>query len=247
MLLAVLTDLHANREALEACLAHAQERSADQYAFLGDLVGYGADPAWVIDTVMAYVNRGAYVLMGNHDLGVLQDGRKDMNPNARFVVEWTRQQLDQGQLDFIRDLPMQFEIEDNLFVHANAWAPDRWEYVDGTMEAARSMRATAASITFCGHVHTPSLYHMNQAGKVGSFTPVSDLSVPLSKLRRWLVQPGSVGQPRDGNPAACYAIFDTQQSELTFFRVPYDTETASQKVLAAGLPASLAQRLIHGG
>ena len=114
MLLAVLTDLHANREALEACLAHAQERSADQYAFLGDLVGYGADPAWVIDTVMAYVNRGAYVLMGNHDLGVLQDGRKDMNPNARFVVEWTRQQLDQGQLDFIRDLPMQFEIEDNL-------------------------------------------------------------------------------------------------------------------------------------
>ena len=247
MLLAVLTDLHANREALEACLAHAQERSADQYAFLGDLVGYGADPAWVIDTVMAYVNRGAYVLMGNHDLGVLQDGRKDMNPNARFVVEWTRQQLDQGQLDFIRDLPMQFEIEDNLFVHANAWAPDRWEYVDGTMEAARSMRATHANITFCGHVHTPSLYHMNQAGKVGSFTPVSDLSVPLSKLRRWLVQPGSVGQPRDGNPAACYAIFDTQQSELTFFRVPYDTETASQKVLAAGLPASLAQRLIHGG
>lgn len=247
MLLAVLTDLHANREALEACLTHAQERSADQYAFLGDLVGYGADPAWVIDKVMAYVNRGAYVLMGNHDLGVLQDGRKDMNPNARFVVEWTRQQLDQGQLDFIRDLPMQFEIEDNLFVHANAWAPDRWEYVDGTMEAARSMRATTANITFCGHVHTPSLYHMNQAGKVGSFTPVSDLSVPLSKLRRWLVQPGSVGQPRDGNPAACYAIFDTQQSELTFFRVPYDTETASQKVLAAGLPASLAQRLIHGG
>ena len=247
MLLAVLTDLHANREALEACLAHAQERSADQYAFLGDLVGYGADPAWVIDTVMAYVNRGAYVLMGNHDLGVLQDGRKDMNPNARFVVEWTRQQLDQGQLDFIRDLPMQFEIEDNLFVHANAWAPDRWEYVDGTMEAARSMRATHANITFCGHVHTPSLYHMNQTGKVGSFTPVSDLSVPLSKLRRWLVQPGSVGQPRDGNPAACYAIFDTQQSELTFFRVPYDTETASQKVLAAGLPASLAQRLIQGG
>jgi diadenosine tetraphosphatase ApaH/serine/threonine PP2A family protein phosphatase len=247
MLLAVLTDLHANREALEACLTHAQERSADQYAFLGDLVGYGADPAWVIDKVIAYVNRGAYVLMGNHDLGVLQDGRKDMNPNARFVVEWTRQQLDQGQLDFIRDLPMQFEIGDNLFVHANAWAPDRWEYVDGTMEAARSMRATHANITFCGHVHTPSLYHMNHAGKVGSFTPVSDLSVPLSKLRRWLVQPGSVGQPRDGNPAACYAIFDTQQSELTFFRVPYDTETASQKVLAAGLPASLAQRLIHGG
>lgn len=247
MLLAVFTDLHANREALEACLAHAQERSAEQYAFLGDLVGYGADPAWVIDTVMEYVQRGAYVLMGNHDLGVLQDERKDMNPNARFVVEWTRQNLNQQQLDFIRELPMQFEVEQCLFVHANAWAPERWEYVDGNMEAARSMRSTNAQITFCGHVHTPSLYNMNQAGKVGTFTPVSEHSVPLSKLRRWLVQPGSVGQPRDGNPAACYALFDTQQSELTFFRVPYDNETASQKVLAAGLPASLARRLIHGG
>lgn len=246
MLLAVFTDLHANREALEACLAHAQERSAEQYAFLGDLVGYGADPGWVIDTVMDYVRRGAYVLMGNHDLGVLQDERKDMNPNARFVVEWTRKNLNQQQLDFIHALPMQFEIDQCLFVHANAWAPERWEYVDGNMEAARSMRSTNAQITFCGHVHTPSLYNMNQAGKVGTFTPVSEHSVPLSKLRRWLVQPGSVGQPRDGNPAACYALFDTQQSELTFFRVPYDNETASQKVLAAGLPASLARRLIHG-
>lgn len=247
MLLAVFTDLHANREALEACLVHAKERQADQYAFLGDLVGYGADPGWVLDTVMGYVNRGAHVLMGNHDLGVLQDDRKDMNQNARLVVEWTRQQLNEGQRNFIRDLPMQFEFEQCLFVHANAWAPERWEYVDGAMEAARSMRATNAAITFCGHVHTPSLYHMNHSGKVGSFTPISDLSVPLSRLRRWLVQPGSVGQPRDGNPAACYALFDTQQLELTFFRVPYDTETASQKVLAAGLPASLAQRLIHGG
>ncbi|MBC3875964.1 metallophosphoesterase family protein [Undibacterium flavidum] len=247
MLLAVLTDLHANREALEACLAHAQERSAEQYAFLGDLVGYGADPGWVIDTVSDYVQRGAYVLMGNHDLGVLQDERKDMNPNARYVVEWTRQNLNPQQLEFIQALPMQFEIDQCLFVHANAWAPERWEYVDGNMEAARSMRATNAQITFCGHVHTPSLYNMNHAGKVGTFTPVSELSVPLSKLRRWLVQPGSVGQPRDGNPAACYALFDTQQLELTFFRVPYDNETASQKVLAAGLPASLARRLIQGG
>ncbi|MBC3833128.1 metallophosphoesterase [Undibacterium amnicola] len=246
MLLAVFTDLHANREAVEACLAHAKERSADQYAFLGDLVGYGADPGWVIDTVMAYVNQGAYVLMGNHDIGVLQDDRKDMNPTARFVVEWTRQNLNEVQTNFIRELPMQFMLDQCLFVHANAWAPERWEYVDGTMEAARSMRATNAQITFCGHVHTPSLYHMNQAGKVGSFTPNTEVSVPLSKLRRWLAQPGSVGQPRDGNPAACYALFDTQQLELTFFRVPYDTETASQKVLAAGLPASLAHRLIHG-
>ncbi len=247
MRLAVLTDLHANREALEACLAHAKENGAEQYAFLGDLIGYGADPGWVLDTVISYVANGAHVLMGNHDIGVLQEDRKEMNATARFVVEWTRNNLSDFHREFIRDLPMSFQLEGCLFVHANAWAPEKWEYVDGVMEAARSMNATTAPITFCGHVHTPSLYHMNQAGKVGEFTPVPDVSVPLSKLRRWLVQPGSVGQPRDGNPAACYAIFDSLQQELTFYRIPYDAEAASQKVLAAGLPPSLAQRLLHGG
>jgi diadenosine tetraphosphatase ApaH/serine/threonine PP2A family protein phosphatase len=88
---------------------------------------------------------------------------------------------------------------------------------------------------------------MNHHGKVGEFTPMADSSMTLSKLRRWLVQPGSVGQPRDGNPAACYALFDTVQRELSFFRVPYDAETASQKVLEAGLPAALAHRLLKGG
>jgi diadenosine tetraphosphatase ApaH/serine/threonine PP2A family protein phosphatase len=247
MLLALLTDLHANREALEACLAHAEERRAEQYAFLGDLIGYGADPVWVLDTVINYVGRGAYVLMGNHDLGVLQVDRKDMNANARAVVDWTRGQLNDYQIEFIRNLPMQIEFENLLLVHANAWAPEKWEYVDGMMEAARSIKATQAQVTFCGHVHTPSLYHMTDAGKVGEFTPVSDLSMSLSKLRRWLVQPGSVGQPRDGNPAACYALFDTVKRELTFFRVPYDAETAAQKVLEAGLPAVLAHRLVQGG
>lgn len=247
MLLAVLTDLHANREALEACLAHAEERHAEQYAFLGDLIGYGADPGWVLDTVINYVGRGAYVLMGNHDIGVLQSDRKDMNANARAVVEWTRGQLNEYQTEFIRNLPMQIELDKVLLVHANAWAPEKWEYVDGVMEAGRSMNATQAQITFCGHVHTPSLYHMTPNGKVGEFTPVSDSSMTLSKLRRWLVQPGSVGQPRDGNPAACYALFDTTHRELSFFRVPYDAETASQKVLEAGLPAVLAHRLVRGG
>ena len=90
MLLAVLADLHANREAIEACLAHAEQQRADQYAFLGDLVGYGADPVWALETVMSYAQNGAHVIMGNHDLGVLQDERKEMNPVEPFVVEWTR-------------------------------------------------------------------------------------------------------------------------------------------------------------
>lgn len=246
MLIAFLTDLHANREAVSACLAHAEEQKVTQYAFLGDLVGYGADPVWVLDTVMEYASRGASVLMGNHDVALIEEDRKGMNPVAFQVVEWTRAQLNAEHLAFIRNLPYRINMLDLLLVHANAWAPEKWEYIDGTMEATRSMHATKAQVTVCGHVHMPSLYHMTLTGKTGEFLPTPENSIPLSKQRRWLVIPGSVGQPRDGNPAACYATYDTNTLDLTYYRVPYDTEAAANKIVAAGLPASLAQRLING-
>ncbi len=246
MLIAFLTDLHANREAVSACLAHAKQQSVTQYAFLGDLVGYGADPAWVLDIVMDHASRGAFVLMGNHDIAVLEEQRKGMNPLAYQVVEWTRAQLTAEHLSFIANLPFRIEMQDLLFVHANAWAPEKWEYIEGAMEATRSMHATTAQFTFCGHVHLPTLYHMTMTGKTGEFVPAPEHSIPLSKQRRWLVIPGSAGQPRDGNPAACYATFDTVTLDLTYYRVPYDTNTAAEKIIAAGLPASLGQRLITG-
>ncbi|CAN5263135.1 metallophosphoesterase family protein [soil metagenome] len=246
MRLAILTDLHANREALGACLAHAERQKAEQYAFLGDLVGYGADPEWVIDTVIDYVGRGAHVLVGNHDIDLVGPDRQGMHQVARSVVDWTRSRLSETQLAFVRALPYRIELPDLLLVHANAWAPEKWEYVDGPMDATRSLYACSAHVTFCGHVHMPALYNMTLAGKTGRFTPIPDAPIPLGKTRRWLAIPGSVGQPRDGNPAACYAIFDTVSEVLTYFRVPYDTVTAAQKVLDAGLPIGLAERLLTG-
>jgi diadenosine tetraphosphatase ApaH/serine/threonine PP2A family protein phosphatase len=246
MLLALLTDLHANDEALSACLAHAEAQGAQQYAFLGDLVGYGADPERVLDTVIDYVSRGAYVLMGNHDLGVLQADLGNMNPVARQMVEWTRTRLSPAHLHFLANLPYRIELDDILLVHANAWAPEQWQYVDDVMAAARSMRATRAHVTFCGHMHVPALYHMTMAGKAGQFQPAPAQAIPLSRQRQWLVIPGAVGQPRDGNPAACYATYDTDSGELNTFRVPYDSTAASEKILQAGLPAVLALRLITG-
>ena len=246
MRLALISDLHANREAFAACLAHAEQQNVTRYAFLGDLIGYGADPAWVVQTVMDYVSKGAYVLMGNHDVAILQEDKQGMNPTARQVIEWTRAQLNPAQIDFIAKLPYRIELQDLLLVHANAWAPEKWEYIDGVMEAMRSMHASKAAITFCGHMHVPTLYHMTMTGKTGEFLPTPENGIPLSKQRRWLVIPGSVGQPRDGNPAACYATFDTETLELTYYRVPYDHETASAKILRAGLPAALASRLLTG-
>lgn len=263
MRLAILTDLHANREALETCLAHASLQQVTRYAFLGDLVGYGADPAWVVEKVADFAARGAYVVLGNHDDALIYPEHRGLNPVARQAIEWSRSQVQFAHLDFLSQLPLRLAFESEsgqriapgqtsdfphiLLVHANAWEPDGWEYVDCDFRAGRSMCSTTAQISFTGHVHTPGLYFMNEQSQVGELFPVADCPMGLNQAQRWLVQPGSVGQPRDGNPAACYAIFDTDQRELSYFRIPYDTASAARKVLAAGLPLSLAQRLLTGG
>lgn len=247
MLIAILTDLHANREAVSACLAHTEQHKADRYAFLGDLVGYGADPAWVVDTVTDYVDqRGAWVVLGNHDAAVAQETGKHMHADARRVVEWTRAQLNPEQLRFLNELPLTAEHGEILFVHASAAMPQQWEYITGITEAIRSMHATQRRITFCGHVHEPALYNLSPTGKVAAFTPTPEISIPLGSQRRWLAIPGSAGQPRDGNPAACYALFDDVRKELTYFRVPYDYDAAAQKIFAVGLPQQLGKRLEGG-
>lgn len=246
MKLALVTDLHANREAVSAVMAHADAQGAQRCAFLGDYVGYGADPAWVVDLVREHVARGAIAVRGNHDEAVVIGPRPTMVPDARQVVEWTREQLSAEQLDFLAACPMSIAESDCLFVHANAYAPADWGYVQGRTEAIRSLRATDQRFTFCGHVHDPGLYHLTATGKAGDFTPTPGVPIPLSPQRRWLAIPGSTGQPRDGNPAACYAIFDTASATLTFHRVAYDVDAAAARVRAAGLPEALAQRLIHG-
>ncbi|MFT3665997.1 metallophosphoesterase family protein [Piscinibacter sp.] len=246
MKLALIADLHANRESVGAVMAHAAAQGIDKYVFLGDFVGYGADPGWVVDLVREHVARGAVAVMGNHDAAVVQGPLPTMIPEARQVVEWTRARLDAAQMEFLATLPMSVSDADRLYVHANAFAPSEWAYVLGRMEAVRSLQATGARFTFCGHVHDPKLFHLTGTGKIGDFVPSDGMPIPLSEQRRWLVIPGSAGQPRDGNPAACYATFDTAGSVLTYFRVPYDTEAAGAKIRAAGLPQRLAQRLAHG-
>lgn len=246
MKLALVTDLHANREGVEAVLEHAKSQGAGQYAFLGDFVGYGADPAWVVDCVREHVGRGALAIKGNHDAATVMGPQPSMIEDARAVVAWTHDQLSPEQLDFLSTLPLTAVDGTRLYVHANAFAPAEWAYIHARADAVRSMHATACRITFCGHVHEPRLYHLATTGKVGEFAPVPDVPIPLSPQRQWLVIPGSAGQPRDNNPAACYAMFDTDSAELTFYRVPYDHDTAAAKVRAAGLPQRLAQRLQDG-
>lgn len=247
MLTALITDIHANREAFEACLAHADRHGAQRYLFLGDFVGYGADPGWVVDKVMQLVARGqAIALLGNHDSAAAVAPRDRLNADARQVIDWTRGHLHPAQLEFLAKLPLKHEDGPCLYVHANAYAPADFEYITGAFEAGRSMRSTRARITFCGHVHEPMLYHMGVNQRTEEFLPVPGSPIPLSASRRWLALPGSCGQPRDGNPASCYASFDEITNMLTFWRVPYDHQEAARKVREAGLPQRLATRLEGG-
>ena len=254
MNLAILTDIHANREALEACLEHAASRGAEQYAFLGDLVGYGCDPDWVMQTIMAYCAKGGYAVLGNHDQAVLRGASQNMRSEAKFVIEWTRAKLSDAQLGFLDQLPFTVTLPsaqglkagDTLLVHANAAAPSQWGYIHSTQDAQASFAASPAARIFCGHMHNPMLYHDTPTGKASHYVPTSGNAIHLAPHRRWLAIPGSVGQPRDGTPDACYALFNTDTLVLTYWRVAYDFDTTAAKIRAAGMPQNLAHRLTLG-
>lgn len=246
MKIALISDLHANREAVEAVLDHARAQQVDRYVLLGDFVGYGADPGWVVDTARELVAQGALAVMGNHDQAVVRGSSPGMREEARYVIDWTRGQLDADQIAWLADLPMQQERDNHLYVHANAWAPAGWEYVHSRSEAVRSLHATDCRYTFCGHMHEPKLFHLSGTGKAGDFVPTAGVPIPVPAHRQWLIIPGSAGQPRDGNPAACYGIFNTAVSTITYQRVPYDYEAAGYKIRAAQLPQRLASRLEDG-
>jgi diadenosine tetraphosphatase ApaH/serine/threonine PP2A family protein phosphatase len=245
MWVGLFSDIHANREALEASFDHARRAGIGHFIFLGDYVGYGADPGFVVDTIMREVESGAVALLGNHDAAIAS-GTRGMNPVAAEAIEWTRLQLDGTQREFLTRLPLTFEDKKRLFVHASAHAPKQWEYITSVESASRSFMATRAQATFCGHVHVPELFHLSPTGKLAGFQPLQAVEIPLLARRRWLAVLGSVGQPRDYNPAACYGALDLSRNVLIYVRVPYDKETAARKVRDAGLPQILSHRLIEG-
>jgi diadenosine tetraphosphatase ApaH/serine/threonine PP2A family protein phosphatase len=245
VLLALFADVHANRQAFAACLEAARARGAERFILLGDFVGYGADPEWSVDTVMRLVERGAIAVRGNHD-NAIGSPSETMNEVAQAAIDWTRRRLNATQRAFLAGLSMVQDEDDRLYVHSEASDPARWRYVQSTADAARSIVATAAYVTFCGHIHRPALYSMSATAKMTSFVPTSGVGVQLLKGRRWLVVLGSVGQPRDGNSAACFATYDTATREITYCRVAYDVETAANRIRANGLPLWLAERLSQG-
>jgi len=245
MRIAILSDIHANREAFEACLDAAGAAGAERFVLLGDIVGYGPDPAWCVEKSRELVAAGAVCLRGNHD-DAAAGGAVSLNGTARAAIEWTKERLDADQTAFLAGLPLTVEDEDRLYVHADGSSPARWHYVTDCESAALHFNATQKRVSFCGHVHQPALYSRLAQGHVTAFTPSSAAPIPLLPQRRWLAVMGAVGQPRDRNPAAAFGLYDDTHKELRYMRAAYDMEATAAKIRAAGLPESLAARLLTG-
>jgi diadenosine tetraphosphatase ApaH/serine/threonine PP2A family protein phosphatase len=249
MKLALLSDIHANIQALDACLAHARAQGAQQFALLGDFVGYGADPLAVLDRVQALAAGGALVIKGNHDEMAVTPPAEVQHVGSSTAA-WTHAQLSPDQRGFLDRLPLTVQQGAVLLVHASVNNPERWRYVTDERSAGASLDAAAdkpeVRYVFGGHVHHQTLYYRGAGAGLMAFKPTPGVAVPVPKHRHWLATVGSVGQPRDGHPQAMYALFDLDKAQLTFQRVAYDHQAAAAAIRQAGLPAYFADRLETG-
>ena len=249
MRLAVLSDVHANPLALEACLARATELGATQLALLGDLVGYGPDPAAVVERIRELQERGAWVLRGNHDtLAAAPPAQPKTVDEAG--ARWTHARLDAAQRAWLAALPLQRVEPPCLLVHASADAPEAWRYVNNSLVARDSLehatRIEGIRYVLGGHVHLQALWYQGRGSTPMLFEPTPGKAIPVPRHRHWLATVGSVGQPRDGNPAAAFALLDTGAEQIAFHRVPYDLAPMVALARRQGVPADAVKRLEGG-
>ena len=249
MRIALLSDIHANIQALDACLAHAHTQKAERFVFLGDLVGYGADPGAVVDRIMQLSDAGAMVIQGNHDAMAVTPPAV-VKTVGDSTAAWTHRQLLPDQRDWLSRLPLMLQLDKALFVHASANEPQLWHYVYDPRAAQASMEGAGAwpgvQYVFGGHVHFQTLYFQGAGNQLMPFTPQPGVAIPVPPHRQWLATVGSAGQPRDGNTDAMYCLFDTERAQLTFHRVPYDHLAAAAAIRNVGLHEFFADRLERG-
>jgi len=238
---AIFSDVHGNLQALQSVLGRIDELRVDRRICLGDIVGYGGDPAACIDTIR---RAGALCLAGNHDCAVL--GTTDLdtfNSQAQAAALWTRTVIGEEGRAFLSELPRVVSEDDNLFVHASPHEPDRWHYVFTQEQADQAFGSFEETVCLIGHTHRPLAAARGAAG-------TCRLSVPgeirIDPGTRYVINAGSVGQPRDGNPDACFLLMDRGKGTARIERVPYDIEGAQRAIRNAGLPAYLSERLRCG-
>jgi predicted phosphodiesterase len=239
MRFAIFGDIHGNLEALQAVLADAQEQGCAHHVCLGDIVGYGANPSECLETVRAL---NCPTVRGNHDEGAANQSRlDDLNPLAQNALLWTRDQLTPEQRIWLSELKLLRQVRDFTIVHATLDSPGSWAYVTNRFDAMASFSYQFTQLCFYGHTHAPRIFEKDDVVR-----GARGLEAHLQRGTKYFVNAGSVGQSRDGDWRAAYAIYDVPTSHVVIRRVEYDLTTAMNKILAAGLPSLLAERLPLG-
>lgn len=243
MRIAILADIHSNLDALEAVLHHAGAPGPIDHVWcLGDTVGYGAEPSACIRRLREYTNTA---VLGNHDLAALgRMGVEEFNPVAAQAALWAARQLSNDEQAYLGSLPMVAREGDFTMVHGSLRWPE-WEYLLSSEAAAEQFRLQETPFSLVGHSHIPFVATEPPQGPP-PLARLSDGDVLELGERRLIVNPGGVGQPRDGDPRASYAVHDTEAATVALHRVEYDISSAQRKIREAGLPAYLAERLAHG-
>ena len=247
----LLSDLHSNDEALSAVLSRVKRKKFDRIVCLGDFVGYAADPNKVLDRFRT-LPRTTISIRGNHDKVVAGVDPGDMfNPPALYAARWTAERLSTENVEFLRRLPVGPVVVDGTFAACHGSPLDEDAYIFSDFDASMNfvqMHRLSADLELCffGHSHIPSVFTLEPGGIRVEAVRGSRARLKLEPGRRYLINPGSVGQPRDRNPKASYAIFDAGERVVYFDRVAYDVESARRKIQRAGLPAMLGDRLVVG-
>ncbi|MCX7920267.1 MAG: metallophosphatase family protein [bacterium] len=241
MKLAIFSDIHGNLEALTAMIKYLEDAEITNYLCGGDIVGYGANPNECVDIIAAL---DCPVVLGNHDHAAL--GLTEItyfNHTARAALLWTRETLTPERKKFLTALEFTYQANNIFLVHASPRHPEQWEYILSLDSAEKNFEFFREQICFIGHSHQPFFVALREDGQVELIT---ENPLPLKEEERYIINVGSVGQPRDGNPKSSVAILDTETQTVTLHRVSYDIKRAQQKIIDAGLPHSLAQRLENG-
>jgi diadenosine tetraphosphatase ApaH/serine/threonine PP2A family protein phosphatase len=237
----IFSDVHGNLEALEAVVDALRSRGATRFICCGDVVGYGPDPNRCIDAIRGIDCDG---VAGNHDWAVAGSVPiRDFNSAAASAAFWTQSKLTEPNRSYLEDLPLTCRKEPLVIVHSSPSAPAAWEYVLTLREAAAEMESFPVGVCVVGHSHQPLAVERVPGGPARL---VRDDRFEIRPDAKYLVNAGSVGQPRDGDPRACCLLFDEENQTMTFLRVPYDIPTVQARIRAAGLPEYLARRLEAG-
>lgn len=246
MKIAVLGDIHSNLEALTAVLEETERLGCEKYVCIGDIVGYNANPKECIEIVRSLDLLG--VVMGNHDSYTSNSQELiGFNLQAAQAVEWTRKQLSEEELQWLGELPLKRDIfltspsARFSIVHSTMDNPGMWGYIFDRYTAAASMQYQWTPLCFFGHTHTPLAFDKTDEIEGGLYE-----SLQILPNHKYLINVGSVGQPRDRDPRAAFVIYDVEASAVSLHRVEYDIEESQRKILAAGLPERLAERLSYG-